>query len=402
MRRGDHASVPNVTTDCRGHPRSVNWVTQGQGMGDEYDYTKQLLDQLAEAQDLAGLGVWEWDVRTNTVAWSRKLYEIYGLDPDSFGASFEGYLERVHPDDCERVKATVLQALEARDPMLFDERIVRPTGEIRYLTSVGRVEVDTRGEPVCMKGTCMDVTDRVLLARRTAELEAANRDLEAFAATVTHDLRQPLRACAGFADILLDEYLDKLDPEVRDYLQRILASSRRMHEIVDGLEVLTRIARAEPRREHIDLAELAREIETSLRSGDPGRAVRFSIPQSLPAVADPKLMHVALSNLLGNAWKFTANTAAPHVQFLTESGSDGRVYLVRDNGAGFDMAYGDKLFRPFQRLHAASEFPGTGIGLATVQRVVERHGGRVWAEGSVGTGATVYFTIPSPGKGGRP
>lgn len=388
MRRGDHASVPNVTTDCRGHPRSVNWVTQGQGMGDEYDYTKQLLDQLAEAQDLAGLGVWEWDVRTNTVAWSRKLYEIYGLDPDSFGASFEGYLERVHPDDCERVKATVLQALEARDPMLFDERVVRPTGEIRYLTSVGRVEVDTRGEPVCMKGTCMDVTDRVLLARRTAELEAANRDLEAFAATVTHDLRQPLRACAGFADILLDEYLDKLDPEVRDYLQRILASSRRMHEIVDGLEVLTRIARAEPRREHIDLAELAREIETSLRSGDPGRAVRFSIPQSLPAVADPKLMHVALSNLLGNAWKFTRD----RVEAVIGVGRQEDAYYVRDNGRGFDPAYADQLFVQFRRLHGDIE--GTGIGLTTVRRIVEHHGGRVWAEGEEGNGAAFYFTLP--------
>jgi len=388
MRRGDHASVPNVTTDCRGHPRSVNWVTQGQGMGDEYDYTKQLLDQLAEAQDLAGLGVWEWDVRTNTVAWSRKLYEIYGLDPDTFGASFEGYLERVHPDDCERVKATVLQALEARDPMLFDERVVRPTGEIRYLTSVGRVEVDTRGEPVCMKGTCMDVTDRVLLARRTAELEAANRDLEAFAATVTHDLRQPLRACAGFADILLDEYLDKLDPEVRDYLQRILASSRRMHEIVDGLEVLTRIARAEPRREHIDLAELAREIETSLRSGDPGRAVRFSIPQSLPAVADPKLMHVALSNLLGNAWKFTRD----RVEAVIGVGRQEDAYYVRDNGRGFDPAYADQLFVQFRRLHGDIE--GTGIGLTTVRRIVEHHGGRVWAEGEEGNGAAFYFTLP--------
>lgn len=388
MRRGDHASVPNGTTDCRGHPRSVNWVTQGQGMGDEYDYTKQLLDQLAEAQDLAGLGVWEWDVRTNTVAWSRKLYEIYGLDPDSFGASFEGYLERVHPDDCERVKATVLQALEARDPMLFDERVVRPTGEIRYLTSVGRVEVDTRGEPVCMKGTCMDVTDRVLLARRTAELEAANRDLEAFAATVTHDLRQPLRACAGFADILLDEYLDKLDPEVRDYLQRILASSRRMHEIVDGLEVLTRIARAEPRREHIDLAELAREIETSLRSGDPGRAVRFSIPQSLPAVADPKLMHVALSNLLGNAWKFTRD----RVEAVIGVGRQEDAYYVRDNGRGFDPAYADQLFVQFRRLHGDIE--GTGIGLTTVRRIVEHHGGRVWAEGEEGNGAAFYFTLP--------
>jgi signal transduction histidine kinase len=357
-------------------------------MGDEDDYTKQLLDQLAEAQDLAGLGVWEWDVRTNTVAWSRKLYEIYGLDPDTFGASFEGYLERVHPDDCERVKATVLQALEARDPMLVDERIVRPTGEIRYLTSVGRVEVDARGEPVCMKGTCMDVTDRVLLARRTAELEAANRDLEAFAATVTHDLRQPLRACAGFADILLDEYLEQLDPNVRDYLQRILASSRRMHEIVDGLEVLTRIARAEPRREHIDLAELAREIETSLRAGDPGRAVRFSIPQSLPAVADPKLMHIALSNLLGNAWKFTRDRA----EAIIEVGRQEDAYYVRDNGRGFDPAYADQLFVQFRRLHGDIE--GTGIGLTTVRRIVEHHGGRVWAEGEEGNGAAFYFTLP--------
>jgi len=225
------------------------------------------------------------------------------------------------------------------------------------------------------------------------ELEHKNRELEAFSYSVSHDLRAPLRAIAGFSQLLLDDYVDRLDERGRGYLERICSTAQRMDEIIEDLLKLSRLGRMELRRERMDLSSIAREIANGLRKTVPDRQVKIVIQDGLVADADPRLVRILLENLLGNAWKFTSRTAQPVIELATLDEPDGPVYFVRDNGVGFEMAYANRLFVPFQRLHSEAEFSGTGIGLATVHRIVERHGGRVWAEAAPGKGATFYFTL---------
>ena len=229
------------------------------------------------------------------------------------------------------------------------------------------------------------------------ELEATNRELEAFSYSVSHDLRAPLRSIDGFSQILVEDYADEIDEEGRDYLTRVRSASQRMGTLIDDILGLSRVTRGSMERKRLDLGALAEEVAEELREARPERKVEFSAQKGLEVWGDPKLLRVALVNLIGNAWKFTAKKPEARVEFgLSERLSHrGRVpvYYVRDNGAGFDEAYSAKLFGAFQRLHRADEFEGTGIGLATVQRVVRRHGGRIWAEGEVGRGATFYFTL---------
>jgi light-regulated signal transduction histidine kinase (bacteriophytochrome) len=230
---------------------------------------------------------------------------------------------------------------------------------------------------------------------RTDALEAANAELEAFSYSVSHDLRAPLRALDGFSLALLEDYGEGLDDEAADYLQRIRAASQRMARLIDDLLMLSRVTRREMRSQQVDLSAIAGAIVSDLFADDASRQVRFMIAENMVVDGDPDLLDVALRNQLGNAWKFTTGTADAEVAVGVEESDGERRFFVRDNGAGFEQQYADKLFAPFQRLHGDNEFPGTGIGLATVQRIVRRHGGRVWAEGATGKGATVWFTIGS-------
>ncbi len=232
------------------------------------------------------------------------------------------------------------------------------------------------------------------MRERTAELEAANRELEAFSYSVSHDLRAPLRTIDGFSRILLEDYADRLDEEGEDYLGRVRAASRHMDTLIEDLLDLSRVSRGPLRREVIDLSAMARGIVRKLKGAQPERRVRFVAEEGVVAFGDANLLAVALENLLGNAFKFTQKEDEATIEFGAVTQGDGGVaYYVRDDGAGFDPRYADKLFGAFQRLHGAEEFEGTGIGLATVARIVHRHGGRVWAEGEVGEGATFYFTL---------
>jgi len=234
------------------------------------------------------------------------------------------------------------------------------------------------------------------------ELERKNKELEAFSYSVSHDLRAPLRSIDGFSKVLLDQWADALDPKAKDYLGRVRASAQRMGELIDDLLELSRVGRAELRRGPTNLSEIARAVVAELRKREPDRQIEIDIQEGLVAEADRRLMHIVFENLLGNGWKFTAKTEQPRIEVGSSPSHDGTVYFVRDNGAGFDMAYGEKLFRPFQRLHSTTDYPGTGIGLATVHRIVDRHGGRVSSEGIVGHGATFYFTLPLSRRGDRP
>jgi PAS domain S-box-containing protein len=233
------------------------------------------------------------------------------------------------------------------------------------------------------------------LAARARSLEEANRELESFSYSVSHDLRAPLRSIDGFSRILLEEYTPKLDEEGQDSLRRLRGASQRMGELIDQLLKLSRMARGEMRYVPADLSAIAREIAAELGGSAPGRRVEWAITPGLTVVGDPTLLRVVLQNLLENAWKFTSRRSCAHIEFgATTTPEGGRAFFVRDDGAGFDPAYADKLFAPFQRMHTLKEFPGTGIGLATVQRIIRRHGGRVWAEAKTDAGAVFYFTLP--------
>ncbi|HUB07205.1 MAG TPA: response regulator [Myxococcales bacterium] len=234
------------------------------------------------------------------------------------------------------------------------------------------------------------------------ELERKNRELEAFSYSVSHDLRAPLRSIDGFGRALVEDCADRLDERGRHHLDRIRAATQRMGELIDDLLALSRVSRSELRREPVKLSDVARSVMEELRRKEPERSATVELQDGLLVEADLRLVRILLENLLGNAWKFTAKKASPRIELGARVEFPGEPhFFVRDNGAGFDMAYAGKLFSPFQRLHSDKEFPGTGIGLATVQRIVDRHGGRVWAEGAVGRGAAIFFTLPSARSGGR-
>ncbi len=231
-------------------------------------------------------------------------------------------------------------------------------------------------------------------ARAEERILALNRELEAFSYSVSHDLRAPLRAIVGFSQAILHDHADNLDDEGRRLLGRVAAAGGRMSRLIDELLALSRLSRTEMRRSHVDLGHLAREVSADLRESEPGRDVELVVAEGLRVVGDYHLLRALLENLLGNAWKFTSKSERPRIEVGALPRDTGvPTFYVRDNGAGFDMRYADKLFTPFQRLHSPTEFDGTGIGLATVQRIVDRHRGRVWAKGTVGEGATFYFTL---------
>jgi len=235
---------------------------------------------------------------------------------------------------------------------------------------------------------------------RTAQLEAANKELEAFSYSVSHDLRAPLRAIDGFSMGLLEEYQDKIDENGKVYLHRVRSAAQRMAQLIDDMLNLSRVSRSEMNIRQVNLSEIAQEIADDLYSTQPERQVEFIIQEGIEAQCDSHLLRIVLENLLGNAWKFTSKHPTARIEFGIQQQKEMPVYFIRDDGAGFNMEYVQKLFGAFQRLHTTTQFPGTGVGLATVQRVIHRHGGKVWAEGEVENlpagkagGATFYFTI---------
>ena len=288
-------------------------------------------------------------------------------------------------------------------------RILKEEGKIRDIelslrTKTGRIiETLSSVEKLYLQGqehslsTNVDITDRKNaedeLRQRTAELEASNKELEAFSYSVSHDLRAPLRSITGFSAVLLEDYGEKLDKEGQQYLRKIQDSGELMGQLMDDLLKLSRVTRSDLRMEKLDLSGMARETISDLEATEPKRKVKVTIAPNMTAEGDKNLLSLVLQNLLGNAWKFTSKTVEPRIEIGITEHKDKQAFFVRDNGSGFDMVYANKLFQPFQRLHKASEFAGTGIGLATVQRIIRRHGGEVWAEGKVGQGATFYFTL---------
>jgi PAS domain S-box-containing protein len=229
--------------------------------------------------------------------------------------------------------------------------------------------------------------------QRTAQLEAANKEMESFSYSVSHDLRAPLRALRGFTEVLLEVHASQLDSRGQDFLRRACAASFQMEKLIEDLLKLAQVSRADIQTEEVNLSQLAGDIAADLANSDSSRTTEFVIASDCVARGDPRLIRLALENLMRNSWKFSSKRSEARIEFGRTDGDDS-AFFVRDNGAGFDMAYSKRLFGVFQRLHAATEFPGTGVGLATVQRIMNRHGGRTWAVGTVGEGATFYFTLP--------
>jgi PAS domain S-box-containing protein len=302
----------------------------------------------------------------------------------------------VAPEDRERFHALFAGTMRRDDRQACELLLQRGDGSV-FPAHLDCLRVTAPGAAPVERVTLTDVSDlrraEDAVRRLNETLEASNHELESFSYSVSHDLRAPLRALNGFSQVLAEEYADRLDENGLNYLNRIRAASERMGQLIDDMINLARISRQALTRVEVNLSALAEAILAELREQQPQRAVALSVAPNLVARADPVLMKALLDNLLRNAWKFTAERADARIEFGHTLTDGEEVFYVRDNGAGFEMAFAGKLFQPFQRLHGVERFAGTGIGLAIVQRIARRHGGRVWAEGSPGEGATFWFTL---------
>jgi PAS domain S-box-containing protein len=345
-----------------------------------------------------------------------KLVRVNAAFVGMLGYSIEemqtiSFVSITHPEDLAESRECVRALLAGeRDTWVMEKRYLAKDGHHVWTQVTTRLQRDEKQRPLHFLTHILDITERKVaeekirtlnkeldqrVVARTVELTAANKELEAFAYSVSHDLRAPLRGIDGFSKALSEDYQDKLDATAIDYINRVRAGTQRMGMLIDDLLKLSRMTRAEMHHQHLDLGELGRKIALELQHDDPDRRVDFEVSHGLTARGDRALLQAALENLLRNAWKFTGHREHARIELGVTEHAGERVYYVRDDGAGFDMAYVDKLFGPFQRLHDTTEFPGSGIGLAIVQRVILRHGGRIWAEGEVDKGATFYFTLSS-------
>lgn len=368
---------------------------------------------MVDTKGVAHLGTWDWDITQPHATWSEELYRIYALSPQTYAPSYEAYLTMVHPDDRQRVIDATNAVFHQHVPYSHDERIYRPDGSMRYLHTWARPILDDGGRLVRLVGVCQDITDRktveeelrllnLELERRVADrtrlLEQSMRDLEAFNAMVSHDLRAPLTAIHLSASLIESLLPAPVTPaRVVECLGRIQSAVTRMTALVDDLLTLARVGQLPLRRAEVDLSDLERDVLDELARTDVHRTVAIEVEPAIRCVADPHLIRTAIHNLLGNAWKYTSRVAQPRIEIGTTLVEGRRTVFVRDNGAGFDMSQAHRLFSPFERLHDPSELPGTGVGLAAVQRIIERHGGRVWGESEVGNGATFFLELP-PGS----
>lgn len=364
--------------------------------------------RLNEAQHLAHIGSWELDIANDHLDWSDETYQIFETDRHVFGGTFEAFIDLVHPDDRDLVRQVYTASIEKDPSYELVHRLLTRDGRVKYLLERCRTIYSEDGTPLRSLGSVQDITAvkqaeqqiRALneqlerrVQERTAELENANRELESFSYSVSHDLRAPLRAIDGFSAIIEREHAADLNEDARHMLNRVRLAVQRMGRLIDDLLGLSRLSRSALNRAPTNLSALAAEIVAELREGAPNSRVAVKLQADLVADADANLIRIALQNLLGNAWKFSSKRTAARIEFGTTTLDGKACYFVRDNGAGFDMRYAGKLFGPFQRLHGETEFAGTGIGLATVQRIIHRHGGRIWTEAAVNEGATFYFTL---------
>jgi len=360
-------------------------------------------EQYRLAQRAANIGSWDWNIITNNLEWTEIIEPLFGFKRDKFGGRYEDFLNCIHPEDRQFVINSVNACLEKDEEYDIEHRIIWPDGSIHWVRETGDVIRDKNGKPVRMLGIVQEITDRKKneeqikklnesLWQYTTRLEAANKEVEAFSYSVSHDLRAPLRSIDGFSQALIEDYSNKLGETGIDYLNRVRNASQRMSQLIDGILQLSRLTRTQMHIENVNMAELAIDIINKFRKEDPSRNVDFKVQDGLVTKGDKNLLQILLENVLGNAWKFTSKKSNAKIEFGKTKKKNEIVFFIKDNGAGFDVKYIDKLFVPFQRLHD-DEFSGDGIGLGIVSRIIRRHGGQIWAEGEVGKGAIFYFKL---------
>jgi PAS domain S-box-containing protein len=371
---------------------------------------------LATAQRIAHIGSWIAEVsetgELTSLAWSEEAFRIFGYEPQSLTITHEEFFRRVHPDDRASIERAMEAALKENVPYALEHRIILADGGVRILYEQAEVIRDSQtGKALKVVGTVQDITERrrveeeirllnagleERVALRTDELAAANRELEAFAYSVSHDLRAPLRAIDGFSRILLEDYAADLSPDAEEYLHLVRSNTQQMGHLIDDLLSFSRLNRQPLKKHRVQMEALVRQVLSELQHEQEGRDVIIKLSNLPDCFADSALLKQVLVNLLTNALKFTAQCEKAVIEIGwqdSELEGIGPVYFVKDNGVGFDMKYDHKLFKVFQRLHRAEDYEGTGVGLAIVQRIIQRHGGRVWAEGALNQGATFFFTL---------
>ncbi|MDI1238572.1 MAG: ABC transporter substrate-binding protein [Polaromonas sp.] len=393
---GEATHIISVTED----------ITERRAIQDKLRQSEALL---RIAGRTARIGGWMLDLPGNHVVWSDEVCNIHEVPPGT-RPSLEQALEFYgSPEWRGRIEAVVQACIDTGAPFDEELEITSAGGRRVWVRVIGEVVRDDSGKVIRLHGSTQDITERkqaqesILrlnaeleerVRQRTSQLEALNRELEAFSYSVSHDLRSPLNTIDGFSQLIERMASEKVGAQGKHYLSRIRAGTRQMGELIEGLLSLAKLSRDPLRAGPVDLAKIARQVVQACREREPERVVEIHIQENLLVLGDPLLLSVVIQNLLGNAWKFTSMQPLARIDVGCKTGTDGEaVYFVRDNGAGFDMAYADKLFGTFQRLHSSTDYAGTGIGLATVKRVIERHGGRVWAEAAEGLGATFYFTL---------
>jgi len=366
---------------------------------------------LAQSQQIAHIGSWDLDLETGKLYWSDEVFRIFGLKPQQFQASYDYFLSRVHPDDRTIVDKTYVDSL--RDGKLgyeTEHRIIREiTGEIRYMQEKCVHQRDDTGRVYRSVGMVQDMTESKLyeleihklnneleqrVIDRTAQLEAANKELEAFSYSVSHDLRTPLRALNGFSNILIEEYAAVLDDEGKRMLTVISQNATKMGHLIDDLLSFARLGRIEIVPSLINMKTMAAAVFDELVPETDKHNIRFTLGDIPDVPGDPSMLKQVWANLIGNAIKFTSKKTDRHIEVGVIPGENENIFFVKDNGAGFEMANASKLFGVFQRLHSVKDFDGIGAGLAIVRRIILRHNGRVWAEGKVNEGAAFYFSFP--------
>lgn len=371
--------------------------------------TSKLSERLQLAVKAADLAVWDWDLKAGELEWDDRMYELYGRDRDTFEVTGSSWLGCVYADDRDATAESLETAISTGSPFDVQFRILYPDGSVHYIKTYSEVSRDKDGQPLRLTGVNLDITElseaenQILdlnanlerrVEQRTAEVTAANKELEAFAYAVSHDLRAPLRAMTGFCRALEEDYGAQLDETALMYTKHISGAATNMGELIDGLLVLSRATRGDMERAEVDVSAIALTAVEGDVSAEPERDVTYEIEPGIKAFGDTRMVDALINNLIGNAWKYTKGTEHAKIRVYTER-RDGHEWIcVADNGAGFDSAYAEQLFVPFRRLHRQDEFPGIGIGLATVQRIINRHGGGIEAEGVVGEGATFRFWLP--------
>jgi PAS domain S-box-containing protein len=365
--------------------------------------TRRVSERLQLAAEAGKVGIWDWDISNNVLKWDQAMYTLYGISAEQFAGAYEAWQAGVHPDDRVISDQHIQLALQGKKTFDTEFRVFWPDKSVHFIRAHGVVRRSSTGEPVRMVGTNWDITEikraeesiqrlNEKLKRRAAEVEEANKELEAFSYSVSHDLRAPLRAISGFSQILMEDHNDKLPPDAQDSLREVYDNARRMGQLIDDLLAFSRLGRQGIKKSKISVETIVRQCVSAMNKD---QTIEFHILELPSAFADAALIKQVWHNLIENAIKYSRSRTPPVVEIGAIRGQVDTIYFVKDNGVGFDMQYSHKLFKVFNRLHHQEEFEGTGVGLAIVQRVIGRHGGRVWVNAKPNSGATFFFSLPT-------